>query len=52
MQKTQLEQKEEKKDAFFAILFDARATGNISSLTGIHSIWNSFTAGWSVKQQY
>ena len=41
--------KEEEKDAFFAILFDAREAGTISSLTGIHSNWNSFTAGWSVK---
>ena len=41
--------KEEKKDRFFAILFNAREAGAISSLTGIHSNWNSFTAGWSVK---
>ena len=41
--------KEEKKDTFFAILFNAREAGAISSLTGIHSNWNSFTAGWSVK---
>ena len=41
--------KEEEKDAFFAILFDAREAGIMSSLTGIHSNWNSFTAGWSVK---